>query len=443
MICLTYYEGSPVQFIWHPDAKLITKNGVTTQKDLNSVVSPLKTATTIQRISVSNSTPKSFVEVFNGQSLGKCFYLCSNRDIDLNSIILKGSRDYQTWFKEPCFIVNSGGTEGSSKQILRTQRSWIESFNTNKILWPIASDETYGLLGDLHHSITLYGALEGLHLGKTIHFLKPYRPKTQLEIIERSQITLLYATPTQLWLLTRTFKNKRLKPVDSLKKIIVGGSKLTFILLKQLQEIFPSAKIIEFYGTTETSFISYQKHSTPENSAGEIYPRVQIHILDENKNPLPIGQVGQVSVQSPYLSLGTFTGKSFKLNDASVLTGELGHLDEQSILTICGRSDRMFLSADINIFPEEIETYFSCFPCILAAFVYPMCDDQRGNSVQACFFVNNNNIQLNQILSQCRKDLGPLKAPQTATILNKIPPILPSGKLDYKKVKEMIILSKK
>ena len=48
------------------------------------------------------------------------------------------------------------------------------------------------LFGSLNHSLVLYGALEGLHLGCEVHYLEGQSPTKQLEYLERENIEILY-----------------------------------------------------------------------------------------------------------------------------------------------------------------------------------------------------------------------------------------------------------
>ena len=57
------------------------------------------------------------------------------------------------------------------------------------------------VLGRLIHSLSLYGAIEGLHLGAEVHLLDSLRPDRQRKALALRRITHLYATPAQLRLL--------------------------------------------------------------------------------------------------------------------------------------------------------------------------------------------------------------------------------------------------
>ena len=201
----------------------------------------------------------------------------------------------------PCFIVQSGGTTGPVKKILRLQSTWINSFLINREIWSITSWDNYGILGDLTHSISLYGLLEGLYLGTNVTLLGEWLPKSQIEEIATRMISVLYATPIQLQLLTRAFEIHKLKPITTIRKIIVGGAKLTPNQILKLKKLFTKGEIIEFYGTAETSFITITTTDSPQGSVGKAYEGVKIRVINDLGESLPNGEIGNIEVTSPYV----------------------------------------------------------------------------------------------------------------------------------------------
>jgi long-chain acyl-CoA synthetase len=65
--------------------------------------------------------------------------------------------------------------------------------------------------------------------------------------------------------------------------------------------------------------------------------------------------------------------------------GEMGYLDDDGNLFLVGRKNRMFTSADINIFPEAIEKDIKTLTGVEAAAVLPKTDAARG-AVPVCFY---------------------------------------------------------
>jgi long-chain acyl-CoA synthetase len=310
----------------------------------------------------------------------------------------------------PLFETLTSGSTGRPRRILRSQSSWIASFAVNA-RFGIGPGARLAVLGRLVHSLSLYGAVEGLHLGAEVHLLDSLRPDRQAKALIQRRISHLYATPAQLRLLAETGGT-----TPDLRLILVGGSKLDPALRAALRALAPGAEVREFYGAAETSFITLADPETPEGSVGQPYPGVAIDIRD-----------GEVWVKSPYLFMG-YAGDpgGAGWRDGWLSVGEMGRIDH-GYLYLHGRAGRMVTVADQNVFPEEIESLLSGLSGIRRVAVLPVPDPLRGMVLVAV--AQGDPAQEAAILQAARAALGPLKAPR-AVIWVQDWPVLASGKTD-------------
>lgn len=312
----------------------------------------------------------------------------------------------------PVFETLTSGSTGWPRRIRRSQASWTASFAVNAS-FGIGPGARVAVLGRLVHSLSLYGAIEGLHLGAEVHLLADLRPDRQRKALIDHQISHLYATPAQLRLVAAGGP-----PCPDLRLILVGGSKLDTTLRAALHNLAPQAAVREFYGAAETSFITLADAETPEGAVGRPYPGVEIQVTE-----------GQVWVKSPYLFMG-YGGDpgGARWRDGWLSVGEMGRL-EDGALYLHGRAGRMVTVADQNVFPEEIETLMAALPGIVRVAVLPVADAKRGHILIAA--VQGDRGREAEILATLRERLGPLKAPK-ALIWKEDWPVLPSGKTDLR-----------
>lgn len=319
----------------------------------------------------------------------------------------------------PVFETLTSGSTGAPRRIRRTQASWMASFAVNAS-FGIAPGARVAVLGRLVHSLSLYGAVEGLHLGAEVHLLDALRPDRQCAALCTRQVTHLYATPAQLRLLIAAAQ-----PCPDLRVIFVGGSKLDPALHSALAAMAPAAEVREFYGAAETSFITLADAGTPPASVGRAYPGVEIALHPS----------GEVWVRSPYLFLGygdppspEARAGSARWRDGWLSVGEIGSL-EDGLLYLKGRAGRMVTVADQNVFPEEIEAFLETLPGVIRAAVLPVPDPLRGHALVAV--LHGDAGQEAAILSSLRDRLGPTRAPKVL-IWKEDWPVLASGKTDLK-----------
>ncbi|OYX23188.1 MAG: hypothetical protein B7Z10_11750, partial [Rhodobacterales bacterium 32-66-7] len=295
-------------------------------------------------------------------------------------------------------------------RILRTQASWTRSFAVNAG-FGIGPGAKVAVLGGLAFSLSLYGAIEGLHLGAEVHLLAGMWPDRQRQALADRHISYIYASPAQLRLLTQ---GPGVCP--DLRLIMVGGSKLDPGLRTALRAMAPSAEVREFYGAAETSFITMADAATPERSVGRAYSGVEIAVRD-----------GAIWVKSPYLFTAYADAPgSARWQDGWLSVGEMGRM-EDGFLYLYGRAGRMVTVADQNVFPEEIEALMESLPGIRRAAVLPVADGPRGHVLVG--LAEGDPGCEGAVMARLRATLGPLKAPKALVWVTDWP-VLPSGKTD-------------
>ena len=255
----------------------------------------------------------------------------------------------------------TSGSSNNPKIIRRRPASWIDSFEINRVQYGLTESDRVGVLGALDHSLSLYATMEALHVGADVYLLAGLSPRRQFRSLLESGITLLYATPTQLRLLVEASSLFQEKLPD-LKLVLTGGGKLDSLCCTDLQTLCPHAKILEFYGATETSFITISDEDTPDGSVGKPFPDVKLKICDPNG--LETKGVGEIWVESPYLfhSYAAGYSKDTRWQDGFLSIGEMGFIDANGNLFLKGRTSRMVTVSDQNVFLEDVETILQCDP---------------------------------------------------------------------------------
>ena len=258
----------------------------------------------------------------------------------------------------PAFETLTGGTTGAPRIIRRRQASWIASFEVNRAAWSLGSGTRVATLGSLTHSLTLYGVLEALHCGAEAHLLHGLRPDRQQKALAARAITLLWATPSQLRLLTGA-------PAPSVTRLLIGGGALDAATEGKARALFPAARIHSFYGAAETSFITLD---------GAPYPGVDLEIRD-----------GEVWVKSPYLFEGYGDTPDPKRDARGFTTvGERGTLQDGR-LHLAGRADRAVRIAEQTVQLEEVEAALLALPGVTEAAVLAHPDGRRGTRLIAAY----------------------------------------------------------
>ena len=321
----------------------------------------------------------------------------------------------------PWVFCESSGSSGRVKTVRRSQRSWIASFQVNRAFGLSPADH-YAVLGDLGHSLALYGAVEALHLGAGLTVLAGDGPRGQLAGLARA--TVLYATPTQL---RRLLLAVRADSLPGMRHVFCGGGKLDAACRAGIAALCPGAAIREFYGASETSFITIADAATPEGSVGRAYPGVALRL----------DPAGEVWVSSPYLFDG-YAGADqpeIRRDGDFVSVGDIGRLDAAGNLFLHGRASRMVTVADRTLFLEDVEAALASAgagPC--AALALP--DARRGHAVLAVVEGAGDAARAAALRRACRARLGEHAAPRWVRFLPELP-LLASGKPDLRALADL------
>jgi long-chain acyl-CoA synthetase len=143
-------------------------------------------------------------------------------------------------------------------------------------------------------------------------------------------------------------------------EFFVGGGALLDI---ELQRFFYAVgmPMCQGYGLSEASPVisSNALHAIKFGSSGKLVKNMELKILDENGNKLPVGEKGEIVVKGDNVMLGYWNNqKATKetIKDGWLHTGDIGYMDKDDFLIVLGRFKSLLIGNDGEKFsPEGIE----------------------------------------------------------------------------------------
>ncbi|MDP5306553.1 AMP-binding protein [Paracoccus spongiarum] len=326
------------------------------------------------------------------------------------------------------FRSRSGGTTGPAKAIRRSHASWRASFAVNRDRLGVTGADRYAVPGAPAHSLALYAVVEAADLGAGLDVLAGLGPRAQVRAMAEAGSTILYATPTQLRLLCEAGG-----ALPALRHVLCGGGAMPPGLAARLAALCPQARLRQFYGAAETSFVAWDEGGAPPGSVGRPYPGVELRIAD------PVDGIGEIWVRSPYLFGGYAEGGSPKTRwqGGFLSVGEMGGLDADGHLRVVGRRSRMVTIADRNVFPEAIEALLAQAPGVTHCAVLPRPCPRRGTVLVAVVAGALDAAAGDALLARCRAAFGPLAAPRALHRLARFP-LTVAGKPDLARIARLL-----
>lgn len=257
------------------------------------------------------------------------------------------------------------------------------------------------------------------------------------EILQRSNITLLQATPATWRLLLESGWTGRAN-----LKMLCGGEALSRELANQL--LPKGASLWNMYGPTETtvwSAISQVQPSDAPVHVGAPIANTQFYILDEQQQPVPIGVPGELHIGGAGLARGylhrlDLTAEKFVTNPFAepgsrlYRTGDRVRYRADGSLEFLGRIDYQVKIRGFRIELGEIETVLSQHPAIARCVVIDR-EDTPGDKRLVAYLVCSQ-VYLpasDEFRRFLQKQLPDYMIPAAFVALKELP-LTPNGKID-------------
>ena len=167
-----------------------------------------------------------------------------------------------------------------------------------------------------------------------------------------------------------------------MRLLIAGGAAPDPKVSKFFREV--GFNIIQGYGLTETSPILALNRldNLKDAAAGLPLPNVEIKINNPDKKG-----VGEIFTKGPSVMPGYYknpTATNETFDNGWFKTGDLGYVDEDGFLFICGRKKNVIIANNgENVYPEEIEDILNRSQFVLESMVYGEEDEKHDERIVA------------------------------------------------------------
>jgi acyl-CoA synthetase (AMP-forming)/AMP-acid ligase II len=148
----------------------------------------------------------------------------------------------------------------------------------------------------------------------------------------------------------------------------------------------------------------------------------QVRLVDDKHVPVPRGEVGELVVRGPHVTIGYWAGPG-RIKDAPMKgwfhTGDLMRQDEKGDLWFVSRKKHLIIRGGSNISPIEVERVLTAHPAVRDAAVVGVLDPDLGQRVAGLVQLADSaqGVGLNEILAFATERL----ADYTLEIVDKIP----------------------
>jgi acyl-CoA synthetase (AMP-forming)/AMP-acid ligase II len=280
----------------------------------------------------------------------------------------------------------------------------------------------------MFHGAGFLMALVPVFFGGQVEILPRFDIERLLGAISAMHATSAYMVPTHFAAMLEMGKQVERFNLRSLKAVISGTAPLAQAMKAKIIPVIGEGKLFERYGTTETSIATALR---PEDQlrkiacVGQALPLTHLRILDDEGNDVPQGEVGELTISSPYLFSGylNLPEQTAKVTRGDwVVTGDLARFDEEGYVYLVDRKNDMIISGGENVYPREVEEILLAHPAVAECGVAGVPHPYWGEQVTAFVVLRPGmNASAEDLMTACREKLSRYKVPKEIKFLEKLP----------------------
>lgn len=259
----------------------------------------------------------------------------------------------------------------------------------------------------LCYSASLLWCMDQLQLGHTVVLTPGWKAELMGEWVESLGITASLMVPTHFYRLLQLPAHQRAAfPHQRLGHIIHTGGHCPQALKRRMLEWWGPV-LYEVYGASEGA----GTRATPQDwlakpgTVGPAQGRVQIR--DDQDRPCPPGQIGRV-----FLQLRPTLQETRPRQGDFLALGDLGYLDQDGYLFLCGREDQLIHRGGVKVYPGRIEAVLGRHPLVADVRVVGRPDPEYGQIPLARVQpLAASPTLLAELQDHCRQNLAPWEWP--------------------------------
>ncbi|MBD2527540.1 histidine decarboxylase [Nostoc sp. FACHB-133] len=354
------------------------------------------------------------------------------------------------------YILYTSGSTGTPKGVCGIHRATV-----NRCIWmwnqyPFTENEVCCHKTTLNFVDSIWEIFGPLLKGVKVVILphsSSTNPQEMIGLLQDAKVTRIILVPSLLEALLNTRPDLG-EALRDLKIWTVSGERLTQNLLQKFRASVSHGILLNLYGSTEVAgditwaeFAGNIANLELDVPIGQPILNAEIHILDENLQPVGLGEVGELWVGGVVLARGyhkkpqetkaRFIPNPFSSNGILFKTGDLVTTDNNGLLYYVGRVDNQVKIRGFRVELEEIEKVLAQFhPEISNVTVLIQEDEQASETKQLVAFVVPSTVNVDAMKQYALSQLSHYMVPARIVAVDELP-LTPNGKVDRQTLSSM------
>lgn len=317
----------------------------------------------------------------------------------------------------------SSGTTGVPKCMMYAQENVIAAATNWKNTINLNEKDRILCVANYTHGLAFNTSmLSPLSVGAEIHMLDSLMPRQIAKYIEKEKITKFVAFPV----LYQMMAEERLKDKSDLTslRICVSSGTVLHAEIKQKYKENIGIYISDLYGVAETG-LCILNTTDKIDTVGKALSGVEIAIMDDEGNKLPVGEQGQIAIKSGSMARGyyNFPGlfEERVTQDGFYLSGDIAVMDQEGFVYVKGRKQDFIDVAGKKVDPKEIEEVLLKCEGIDDAAVFGKKSSKTRLEVLCAAIVTKEGLSKERIIEFIQPKLAAYKIPQRIIFMKELP----------------------
>jgi acyl-CoA synthetase (AMP-forming)/AMP-acid ligase II len=375
----------------------------------------------------------------------------------------EGWDDYRGWTgKEPAsppdrlvtgehdvYQMYTSGTTGHPKGAVLTHGAVTAQLSQIIPLYRGSPGDRTLVVAPMYHAAAAITALLTTAQGGTMYIQEDFNPMEVVRALSEERIANATLVPAMIQACLVFVPDIAARNYDTLQRITYGASPIAEETLRRAVQVF-GCEFFQGYGMTETTaVVSYLVDADHQRalksrpdlllSAGRPIIGTEVRVVDEDDEPLPNGEIGEIIARGPQMMRGYWNlpdESAAALRGGWMHTGDAGVLDDDGYIYIQDRVKDMIVSGGENIYPRIIEDVLFKHPAVADAAVIGVPHDQWGETVKAIVVLKDGTEASEEdVIDFCRDKLGGYERPRSVDFVKELPRN-PTGKVLKRQLRE-------
>src|ERR1700733_2372735 len=314
------------------------------------------------------------------------------------------------------YLMYTSGSTGQPKGVMVTHRNLLRLLEQTEAWFHFGVDDVWTMFHSIAFDFSVWEIWGPLLTGGRlviVPFAVSRSPREFYELLSREGVTVLNQTPSAFFMLIQVEQDSTPLPL-SLRLVIFGGEALQY---RKLAPWFQrhgdtAPQLVNMYGITETTvhvtyrpIVAAEAESVQESLIGVPIPDMQLYLLDDAKEPVQEGEVGELyvgggGVTRGYLNRSQLNAERFIPDHFAgaagarlYRTGDLARVRPDGEIVYLGRNDSQVKINGFRIELGEVEAALAEVPGVQQSCVVAHTD-KTGTQRLAAYFVASPDVEL-------------------------------------------------